>query len=153
MRVFALLAYFFIFLQGSMILIPFGLFLFTGLFEAEPLMRVLILLADISLIALMIASFNEKSRLTLVIEIIAYILLLLPIVKIFFSFPFDRFNYFLFIFPTLCYLVLFPISIVVAYRKKNYEYICYARLAAPHFYFIASGNCIIAKGDRIKLRN
>lgn len=119
MRVFALLAYFFIFLQGSMILIPFGLFLFTGLFEAEPLMRVLILLADISLIALMIASFNEKSRLTLVIEIIAYILLLLPIVKIFFSFPFDRFNYFLFIFPTLCYLVLFPISIVVAYRKKK----------------------------------
>ena len=119
MRAFAIIAYFFIFLQGSMILIPFGLLLVTGLFEAEPIMRVLIVLADISLIALMIISFKEKSRITLAIEIIAYFLLLLPILKIFFSFPFDRFNYFLFLFPTTCFLFLFPISIFLNYRKDR----------------------------------
>lgn len=119
MKAFAILAYFFIFLQGSMILVPFGLLLLTGLFEAEPIMRGLIALADISLIALIFVSFKEKSRITLSIEIIAYILLLLPILKIFFSFPFDRFNYFLFLFPTTCFLLLFPISIFLAYRKDR----------------------------------
>ncbi len=119
MRAFAIIAYFFIFLQGSMILIPFGLFLVAGLFEAEPIMRGLIALADISLIALMIVSFKEKSKLTLVIEIIAYIILLLPILIIFFSSPFNRFNYFLFLFPAICFLLLFPISIFLAYRNNK----------------------------------
>src|SRR6478735_8693874 len=48
MRTFSILAYFFIFLQGSMILLPFGFLLLTSLFTAEPLMRILILLADSS---------------------------------------------------------------------------------------------------------
>ena len=119
MRVFAIIAYFFIFMQGSMILLPFGLLLFTGLFEAEPTMRVLIALADISLITLLIISFKEKSRITLVIEIITYFLLLLPILKIFLDFPYDRFNYFLFLFPTTCFLLLFPISIFYSYKKRE----------------------------------
>jgi hypothetical protein len=119
LRGFAIIAYFFIFLQGSMILIPFGLLLVTGLFEAEPIMRSLIALADISLIVLIVISFKEKSKITLVTEIIVYFLLLLPILKIFFSFPFDRFNYFLFLFPAACFLLLFPISIFLAYRKDR----------------------------------
>ena len=119
MRAFAIIAYFFIFLQGSMILMPFGLLLVTGLFEAEPVMRGLIALADISIIALLIISYKEKSRLTLIIEIIAYFLLLLPLLKTFFSFPFEYFNYFLFLFPTICFVLLFPISIFLSYRKEK----------------------------------
>ena len=119
MRAFSILAYFFIFLSGSMILLPYGLLLLTGLFTAEPIMRILVLLADISLIALLIISFNEKSRTTLIIEIVSYFVLLLPLLKIFVSFPFPRFNYFLFIFPTVCFIILFPLSIFLSYRKPR----------------------------------
>ena len=94
MRILSIIAYFFIFLQGSMIQIPFGLLLLTGLFEGEPIMRVLIALADISLITLLIISFNKKTNTSLAIEIISYFVLLLPLLKIVSSFPFKMFNYF-----------------------------------------------------------
>ena len=37
MRAFSIIAYFLIFLQGSMIQLPFALLLISGLFDAEPL--------------------------------------------------------------------------------------------------------------------
>jgi hypothetical protein len=100
-----------------MILLPFGLLLVTGLFTAEPLMRILILLADISLITMLIISFKEKTKMNLVIEIISYFVLLLPLLKIFTSFPFEMFTYFLFLFPAICFIVFFPLSIVSSYRQ------------------------------------
>ena len=100
-----------------MILIPYGLLLITGLFNAEPIMRILILLADISLIVLLIISLKKKTKNTLLIEIIAFFLLVLPLLKIFTSFLFERFNYFLFLFPATCFIVFFPLSIVVSYKK------------------------------------
>lgn len=53
-RIFSIIAYLLIFLQGSMILLPFGLVLVTGIFTAEPFMRTLLSLADIALIILLI---------------------------------------------------------------------------------------------------
>lgn len=117
MRTLSIIAYFFIFLKGSMILLPFGLLLFTGLFEVEPITRVLIALADISLIGLLIISFKEKSKITLIAEVVTYVLLLLPLIRIFTSFSFDNFNYFLFLFPTGCFLILYPLSVLESFRK------------------------------------
>lgn len=117
LRTVSIVCYFFIFLQGSMIQIPFGCLLFTGLFEAEPITRVLIAIADISLITLFIISFKEKSKYTLLIEVIVYFFLLLPLVRIFTSFPFVWFSYFLFLFPMICFLTLYPLSVIVSYRE------------------------------------
>lgn len=112
----SILAYFFIFLQGQMILLPFGLLLFAGLFEGETLIRILIALADISLITLLIFSFGGKTKKKLFIELIIYFILLAPLVKIFVSFPFEMFNYFLFIFPAVCFILLYPLSLIINYR-------------------------------------
>lgn len=112
----SILAYFFIFLKGQMILLPFGLLLFTGLFEAENFTRILIALADISLITLLIFSFGEKTKKKLLIETIIYFVLFAPLLKIFVSFPFEMFNYFLFIFPAVCFILLYPLSVIIAYR-------------------------------------
>ncbi len=117
MRVLSIITYFFIFLKGSMILLPFGLLLLTGGFEAEPLTRVFIIIADLTLIAILIISFKEKSRITLTIEVISYFLLLLPLIRIFTSFSFDNFNYFLFLFPTGCFIILYPLSVYESFRK------------------------------------
>jgi len=117
MRIFSIVAYFLIFLKGSMILLPFGLLLLTGIFTAETTMGILIFLADLSLITLCVLSLKKKTRALFLIEIIIYFLLLLPLLKIFTSFPFDDFNYFLFIFPALCFIILFPLSIASSYRS------------------------------------
>lgn len=116
-RLFSIIAYFFIFLQGSMILLPFCLLLIGGPFSGEPIMRILISLADVSLIVLFVFAFKKVTRVNVIIDIIAFILLLLPLIKIFTSFPFEMFNYFLFLFPCICFIVLFVLSIVLSYRE------------------------------------
>ena len=116
-RIFSIIAYLLIFLQGSMILLPFGLMLVTGIFTAEPLMRILLALADITLIILLIIPFYKRTKWTTLIEIVSFFVLLLPLLKIFLSFSFNWFNYFLFLFPVGCFIVFVPLSIFIADRK------------------------------------
>ena len=116
-RLFSIVAYFFIFLQGMIIKIPLGCLLFSGLFEAEPLTRVVIVLADISLLILLIISFGKITKTSLFVVAILYLILLLPVTKIFFSFPFEMFNYFLFLFPAICFLILYPLSVFLSYKE------------------------------------
>lgn len=121
-RTFSIVAYLLIFLQGSMIVLPFGLLLLTGIFSAEPLLRFFIVLADLALIGLLLLSFTKRTRYTTLIEIACFLCMLLPLLNRFSSFPFDRFNYFLFLFPAGCFLFLFPLSIFLAdreYRKSR----------------------------------
>jgi hypothetical protein len=118
-RTFSFVAYFLIFLKGSMILLPFGFFLLTGVFTGEPWMRILIGLADLALITLLIMSFREPTKWAVHIETICFIALLLPLLKIFTSFSFEWFNYFLFLFPVGCFIVLFPLSIYLGHRSKT----------------------------------
>lgn len=61
-RTLAIVSYLFIFLQGIIISIPFVCMLFVGLFEAEPLTRIFIILADIALLTLFILSFHERTK-------------------------------------------------------------------------------------------
>jgi len=102
-----------------MIKIPLGLLLVTGLFEAEPTMKLLIVSADIALITLIILSFKAKTKVTLIIEIASFILMLLPILKLLLSFSFEWFNYFLFLFPASCFIIFFPLSIFFSYRNLS----------------------------------
>lgn len=111
MKILSLFAYFLIFLPGSMILLPWGLFLFTGLFTAEVNYKALIILADISLISLVYFSTKPITKLRLAIETIAFLLLLLPIVFIVNDWPWETFNYFLFIAPFLSFVILYLISL------------------------------------------
>lgn len=90
-----------------------------GIFTAEPLMRVLLALADIALILLLIIPLYKRTKWTTFIEIIIFLVLLLPLVKIFVSFSFNWFNYFLFLFPAGCFLIFFPLSIFLADRKHK----------------------------------
>ena len=113
----SIIAYFFIFLQGSMIVLPFCFLLVGGPFSGEPIMKVLLSLADISLIVLFIFAFKKVTKVNLIVDIISFVFLLLPLVKIFTSFPFEMFNYFLFLFPVSCFIVLFLVSIVLSVRE------------------------------------
>ena len=117
-RILSITAYLLIFLQGSMIQLPFGLMLTIGLLDAEPMMRVLLILADIALILLLLL---PRTKWTPAIEMLIFVVLLLPLLKIFTSFSFEWFNYFLFLFPASCFIVFFLLSISFGYRKYKHE--------------------------------
>ena len=116
-RIFSLAAYLLIFLQGSMILLPFGLLLLTGVFTAEPAMKILIGLADVALVFLITSPLTKRTKWTWLFETLAFFVLLLPLIKIFTSFSFNWFNYFLFLFPLGCFILFFPLSIFLEQRK------------------------------------
>jgi hypothetical protein len=117
LRAISIISYFFIFLQGTIIQLPFVCLLFSGLFEGEPLTRVFVILADIGLVMLLILSFREKTKLSLIIEAIIYFILLLPLLSIFVRFSFEWFNYFLFLFPLSCFIILYPLSVFFSYQE------------------------------------
>ena len=122
MKVLALISYFLIFLPGSMILIPWGLFLFTGIFTATTNYKVMIVLADISLILLVYFSTKPITKLRIIVEVIVFGLLLLPIVAIVADWSLRTFNYFLFSAPFLTFVVLYLISLwrsIVLYRVSK----------------------------------
>jgi hypothetical protein len=119
-RTLAIISYLFIFLQGMIIAIPFGYMLFVGLFEAETLTRIFIILADIALLTLFTLSFNQRSKRSLLIELIAYFLLLSPLIRILSIVPIDKFNYLLFIIPVISFVVLYPLSVLLSFREYRH---------------------------------
>ncbi len=116
-RFFSLFAYIFIFLRGSMIIIPLGCMMLFGIFDSEPIMILFYALADLAFITTCVLFFSKRNKWTASLEIVLFILLLLPLLKIFLSFSFVWFNYFLFLFPAICFITLFPISIFLNERK------------------------------------
>ncbi len=120
MRELSIIAYFFIFIQGSMVPVPFVLFLVAGLRSIEPLTGVFIVIADITLLTLLFIAVFKRSKTRLIIEAAAFVFLLLPLIRIVFYFPFSMFNSLWFLFPFGCFIILYPWSVVRSYRKyKN----------------------------------
>ena len=99
------------------IALPLGLLLLFGLMDAEPLMRLCMVLADIALLTLFFLSFKEKTRKTLLIEVFVYFLLLSPLIFLLTSFQLHWFNYYLFIIPISCFVVFYPISVFLSYKE------------------------------------
>lgn len=120
MRELSIIAYFFIFLQGSMIPVPFAILLVAGLRSIDPVTGVFIVMADIALLALLFIAVFKRSKTRVVIEAAAFVILLLPLLRILFSFPLSMFNNVWFLFPFGCFVILYPWSVVRSYRKyKN----------------------------------
>jgi len=120
MRELSIIAYFFIFLQGSMIPVPFAILLVAGFRNIDPLTGVFIVMADIALLTLLFIAVFKRSKTRVIIEAIAFVILLLPLLRIMFTFSFSMFNNVWFLFPFGCFVILYPWSVVRSYRKyKN----------------------------------
>jgi hypothetical protein len=117
MRIAAIISYLFIFLPGSMILVPFGCLLVDGLISGEPIMKVLILLADLSIVFWLYTSSKPKTIFKLALEILFIVLLLLPIIKILMDWPLNIFNYFLFIAPFVSFIFFSMVSLIITISK------------------------------------
>lgn len=120
MRELSIIAYFFIFLQGSLIPVPFAILLVAGLRSIDSLTGVFIVMADVALLTLLFIAVFKRSKTRVIIEAAAFVVLLLPLLRILFSFPLSMFNNVWFLFPFGCFVILYPWSVVRSYRKyKN----------------------------------
>jgi hypothetical protein len=117
LRSISIIAYLLIFLQGMIIQLPFIFVLLSAPFEGEPIMRILVVFADFALIALFVISFQKRTKWSIFIELFIYIILLLPLINIISRFPFEMFNYFLFLFPISCFIIFYPLSVIYSYRE------------------------------------
>jgi hypothetical protein len=113
--------YFFIFIQGMMIAMPFVFVLTFGIVFAEPKARLFIILADLGLILLAILGFKSKTKVRIALECIVYLMLLAPLIRLLVVFPLQMFKSPLFIFPFVGFVILYPLSVLsscLEYRHK-----------------------------------
>lgn len=124
MKTLSIISYLFIFLPGSMILLPLALLLITGIVTAEPFMRLLVILADLSILTIFYISTKPKSLLIIAIELASFVFLIMPLLIIVLPWPLKTFNYFLFIAPFACFVTLYIVSMVKSVKE-------YRRLLKP----------------------
>jgi len=96
------------------IVLPFILALTFGLLDQEPAARAFLLLADLGLVILAVLHFRRKSRLTIVLQCAVYFMLLAPLVRLLVVFPREEFAYSLFWAPFAGFVLLYPVSVVLA---------------------------------------
>ena len=116
-RILSIAAYLSIIFKGMMLPIPFGFHLVFGLADAEPVTRTLMILADCALVCLCISATRKRTKDILIFETAAYFILLLPLVRILTYGTVEEYNYLLFIVPTACFIILYPVSLFFACRE------------------------------------
>lgn len=115
LRIISIVCYSFIFLQGSMIVMPVIIVFTLGITDGDPATRLLRILADLALITLAIISFMDKSKVTIALELIIFFLLLSPLIQVLLIFPFRMFASPLFIGPFVGFVILYPLSLLFSY--------------------------------------
>lgn len=118
-KIVAIFSYLCIFLQGMIIALPMVFILFVGLAYGETSDRVFIFFADVALCTAFVQSFTRQTRRSLLIDTIAFFLLSSLLIKILTSAPLYMFNYFLFIGPTTCFMVLYPLSLLLSFMDMK----------------------------------
>ena len=116
-RFLSMLAYFLIFLYGDMIQAPMVFFMLGALFGSGFLSEILAILTFLGLLTLVILIMVEKSKRTLLIETLVFIFLLLPIVNVLTFATTQLLKYPMFIIPTICFVLLYPLSLYFSYKE------------------------------------
>ena len=114
-RVIALLSYCFIMINGEMISFPFFLFLAISIFLGEDILAKASAL--IGIIGIILLLTQKQTKRTLLIEALALIMLILPIVERLTSVPINLFNYSTFIFPSISFIVFYILSVFFSYKE------------------------------------
>ncbi len=125
-KILSLLSYCLIMLNGSMIALPFIFYLIfssVGIFHLEIINQSITSLVGIIGLLMLIKSFQEdKDTLkSIFINLISFLMLLVPIAERLSSVPIDLFNYSGFKTPLILFLILFIIYIfmsILDYKKQ-----------------------------------
>jgi hypothetical protein len=118
LKMLSILTYCLIMLKGEMISLPFIFFLSISLFaDFGSLRQLSAILAFVGLISTIILTGRQKTKRTLLLEIIVFILLLFPLLERMTSAPISLFNYTAFIMPGISFIILYILSLFFSYKN------------------------------------
>ncbi len=106
-----------IFLKGSIIGLPLGLYLILALFNYETIAPLFAAMALAGIIMIVILNVQQKSKLNFALEVIPFFLLLSPILYRLFSAPLYMFHYWMFTIPLACFVGIYIVSSLFSYRE------------------------------------
>lgn len=115
-KLISILVYFFIILQGSIIGLPFFLWLLFTLFDFGNSDQFFALLAITGLILVYLNINSKKTLIILFTDILCLFLLCSPIIRRMLIIPLEEFNYLVFIIPTAIFCSLYLISIYYSFK-------------------------------------
>lgn len=117
-RIISLISYFFIFLMGSMIAIPLGLILIFSFFDLNDLKWTIY---GILGLVFLIFTLNRKITETIfALNILSFILLLIPIGNRLILYSWKWFNFPLFYIPLSLFIIFYTLSLILEYQNlKN----------------------------------
>ena len=116
-KLISIVSYLLIILMGSMIGLPFFLWLLFALFDFGNIDQLFAFLGVIGL-TISFATFNSKRTLKiLLLDIICFMLLASPIVRRLTAIPIEKFNYLAFIIPTTIFTLFYILSLYFSVRQ------------------------------------
>ena len=119
LRALAILSYLLIFVNGEHVGGPMIILMFLSVFETDIITQILIALSFIGLVTLVVLTSLKKTNWTFFIEAIICVLLTLPIIN---ELHYERsmlLHYPMFVIPTLCFLILYLLSLYFSYGVKK----------------------------------
>lgn len=116
-KLISIVSYFLIILMGSMIGLPFFIWLLFTLFDFGNIDQLFAFLAVIGLTITFINRNRNRNLTILLIDIICFLLLASPLVRRMTAIPIEKFNYLAFIIPTILFVLFYIVSIYFSVRQ------------------------------------
>jgi len=113
----SIISYLLIILMGSMIGVPFLFWILFTVFDFGNPDQFFALLAIIGLLLNFSTRNKQKTIKILSLDILSFLLLISPIIRRMTAIPIEKFNYLLFIIPTIIFVVFYLISMFFSVKE------------------------------------
>lgn len=113
----SIFSYLLIILTGQMNGLPFFFWLLTTLFDFGNSNQLFAFLAIIGLTIIIINRNKTRNLTILIMDLICFILLASPLARRMKAIPIEKFNYFVFIIPTIIFILFYFVSIYFSIRQ------------------------------------
>ena len=123
LRYVSLVFYSFILLMGQMIGIPFIIWLLFTIFDFGNSDQIFAIIGLIGFFFFFFKPNTKSTKKEVIFYLISFLFLLIPLIKRILSIPIETYNYFAFIIPIICFMILQIIALIIKIRclQKNYS--------------------------------
>ena len=116
-KLISIVSYLLIILMGSMIGLPFFMWLIFTLFDFGNVDQLFAFLGVVGLTISFVIFNSTRTYKVLLLDIISFMLLAIPLIRRLTAIPIEKFNYLAFIIPTTIFLLFYIIAVFFSFRQ------------------------------------
>ena len=117
LKIISILAYLFIMLMGTMIGIPFIVWLLFTAFDFGNTDQIFAVLGILGILGILVNLVKWKNSVPP--AIVSFLMMLSPLISRTIQVPFELFNYLLFQIPLAIFIIGYPASVILTVKKQN----------------------------------